>query len=310
MELRYLKYFQKVAEMQHISHAAEVLHIAQPALSRVIRNMEEELGVKLFDRGGKSVVLNENGRIVLKYTQVIFEALSRMNTELACQKDMDSLVVRIAFNSASLLLPVVVSSFCKQYPSIHVEFTNQYGDVKPNTMFRIDSYAQEMDEKDYTPLLREKFFLAYPSSHRFASMEQIQPEEFKKETFLYSKGCHSVYDATKALCRRYNVQPAGIMECVSNETVLSFLDSGIGVALVPNITWNLCHHPQILIREVPGGPMYRTLYLQRLFSLDHFTAANDFQDFCISFFERVQNVAENHDTCKLSIVNLLNENDS
>ena len=63
MELLQLIYFDKVAELQHMTRAAQELHLAQPALSKMIKTLETELGVTLFDRIGKRIVLNQNGVI-------------------------------------------------------------------------------------------------------------------------------------------------------------------------------------------------------------------------------------------------------
>ena len=94
------------------------------------------------------------------------------------------------------------------------------------------------------------------------------------------------------------------MECVSNETVLSFMDSGLGIALVPNISWNIYNHPHIQTRELPGGSLYRTLYLQKTFALDDFPASREFRNFCIRFFSQIQEIAQKHNTCKESIASL------
>lgn len=65
-------YFQKVAELEHLTKAAEALHIAQPALSRTIRSMEEELDVSLFTHQGRNIHLTRDGHILLKYTNKRF----------------------------------------------------------------------------------------------------------------------------------------------------------------------------------------------------------------------------------------------
>ena len=65
MDLNYLMYFRKVAELQNITKAAEQLSITQPALSRVIHNIENEIGYKLFDRSGKNIVINKKGEMFL-----------------------------------------------------------------------------------------------------------------------------------------------------------------------------------------------------------------------------------------------------
>ena len=66
MNLLQLKYFQEVAKYQNITRTAEILHVSQPSLSTAIRHLEEELGIELFDRKGKSTVLNENGQNFLR----------------------------------------------------------------------------------------------------------------------------------------------------------------------------------------------------------------------------------------------------
>ena len=67
MELLQLYYFKHVAELEHVSKAAEQLHVAQPALSQAIRRLEQEFQTTFFDRVGKNVVLNEKGKILLEY---------------------------------------------------------------------------------------------------------------------------------------------------------------------------------------------------------------------------------------------------
>ena len=72
MLLSQLNYFQVVAQYQHISKAAEQLHIAQPSLSSTISKLEKELNVSLFDRKGRNIKLNENGAKLLEHSKFIF----------------------------------------------------------------------------------------------------------------------------------------------------------------------------------------------------------------------------------------------
>ena len=83
MELLQLWYFREIAHSGHLSRTAEKLHIAQPSLSQMLKRLENELGISLFDRIGKRLVLNENGVIFLKYTDQIFSALNNAKLELA-----------------------------------------------------------------------------------------------------------------------------------------------------------------------------------------------------------------------------------
>ena len=82
MELHQLNCFLEVAKLEHITQAAEQLHITQPALSKVIARLEEDLGVKLFDREGKNIRLNEYGTVVMNYARRVFNSLGDMQAEL------------------------------------------------------------------------------------------------------------------------------------------------------------------------------------------------------------------------------------
>ena len=82
MELLQLQYFRELARNGHLSKTAEALHIAQPSLSQILKRLESEIGVPLFDRVGNRIVLNDSGRIFLKYSDEIFAALDRAVQEL------------------------------------------------------------------------------------------------------------------------------------------------------------------------------------------------------------------------------------
>lgn len=79
MEITHLRYFKKTAELEHITKAAQELHVAQPSLSRTISMLEDELKVKLFNRKGKSIELNEYGIIVLNHTNRILKELEAIH---------------------------------------------------------------------------------------------------------------------------------------------------------------------------------------------------------------------------------------
>lgn len=89
MELKYLKYFKLIAETENISDASRRLHVSQPFLSRTIHLLEEELNLSLFDRHGKKIELNKNGKILYRYTlkMLDLEAQAIQELTLASQKD-------------------------------------------------------------------------------------------------------------------------------------------------------------------------------------------------------------------------------
>lgn len=113
-------YFQKVAELEHLTKAAEALHIAQPALSRTIRSMEEELDVSLFTHQGRNIHLTRDGHILLKYTNKILGSLDDLRQELQDSRDLQQLTVKLAIMSSSRLIPAFLMKFKERSGSAYV----------------------------------------------------------------------------------------------------------------------------------------------------------------------------------------------
>ncbi len=82
MDILQLTYFKKIAELENVSKASEELMVAQPSLSKVIKTLETELDTKLFDRVGKKIVLNNNGRILLAHTNLILQNIEDARAEI------------------------------------------------------------------------------------------------------------------------------------------------------------------------------------------------------------------------------------
>ena len=103
MLLSQLNYFRVAARQEHISRAAEELHIAQPALSVTIRKIEEELGVPLFERNGRHIELNENGKALFMYVDYIFEQLTEMEIALTKTREILENEFTLAVSNSTFL---------------------------------------------------------------------------------------------------------------------------------------------------------------------------------------------------------------
>lgn len=125
MDIHELTYFKKVAELQHMTRAAQELRVAQPALSRTISGLEQELGVKLFERKGKSIALNQYGTILLRHTQRILQEMAEIERDLSEAKGEATRTVTITLYAASKLLPRLVMEFKKNYPTIILHIVQQ-----------------------------------------------------------------------------------------------------------------------------------------------------------------------------------------
>ena len=120
MELRQLRYFIEVAEREHISEAAVHLHVAQSAVSRQIANLEDELGVQLFERIGRNVKLTPIGKIFLEHTISAIQAIDFAKKQIDEYLNPEKGTIKIGFPTslAGHLLPTVISAFKKEHPNV------------------------------------------------------------------------------------------------------------------------------------------------------------------------------------------------
>ena len=124
MEIRVLRYFLTVVREESITKAAEALHITQPTLSRQLAQMEEDMGVRLFDRGTRKIVLTNEGILLRRRAEEILELVDKTRHELAAQEEAVEGTVSLGSGDlgAVQILPGIIQSFHKKYPKVNFDF--------------------------------------------------------------------------------------------------------------------------------------------------------------------------------------------
>jgi DNA-binding transcriptional LysR family regulator len=127
MELRHLRYFVAVAEEQNVTRAAARLHVSQPPLTRQIHDLEQELGVALFDRSGKSIRLNRAGRVFLDAARSILNAVDAgiQSVRAVAKQSRGELHIGYAPSPTVEILPKLLSAFQKQLPGVRIVLHDQ-----------------------------------------------------------------------------------------------------------------------------------------------------------------------------------------
>jgi len=189
MLLSQLNYFRVVARQEHISRAAEELHVAQPALSVTIRKIEEELGVPLFERNGRRIELNENGKRLLIYADYIFEQLAEMEMSLTKTKEILENEFTLAVSN-STFLNGWLQQFILQNPEIHlrqkmmseeqmmIALMNGSVDV---ALGEFEDVQAEIIRKD---IVEDEYVITIPIEHPLAKKEKIYFEDIHHEDII------------------------------------------------------------------------------------------------------------------------------
>jgi DNA-binding transcriptional LysR family regulator len=250
IDLRRLRYFVVAAEEQNISRAAERLRIAQPPLSAQIKQLETELGVKLFDRMSRGVSLTEAGRLLLGEARRIFVQLDQ--TVDFVRRVGDGRVGRLAIgflpSAAHNVLPSVLREFRERFPNVELSLQEMGPDEEVQKLRnkQIDAgfLYLPVDETDLKckPVLREPFVVALPDAHPLTAETQVEMRQLAEEPFILPPQHHvpACYGHIMEACRRAGFFPKAVQKDVRlMQTIVGLVAGGLGVALVPASLQNL-----------------------------------------------------------------------
>ena len=197
MEFRVLKYFLMVAREENITHAADLLHITQPTLSRQMIQLEEELGVTLFRRSKHRIVLTEDGMLLRRRAEEIVSLTEKTVEDM--QHKTPQLTGKLSIGSgefkSSQFLAELIASFHRMYPQVHFEI---YSGNSDNIKERIDRgildiglLAEPVDISKYnfarTPF-KERWGLLVKEDSEFARKEYVTPEEVVLSPVIMPRG--------------------------------------------------------------------------------------------------------------------------
>lgn len=285
MELLQLYYFQKVARLQHISLAARQLNIAQPALSQSIKRLEQELGIPLFDRTGKKIVLNKQGNILLKYADRILSSLENCRKEIEDSYNASQNMITLSIRAASSLMPGLLQAFRNQYPDTSFQLLQGESDAQQASSIDlfIGSTTEYPSSEDTQILLKERLLAALPKTHPLASMPSVCLANLCTESFISLSEGTQLHRMLLHFCRAAGFEPNITLFCDNPNTLRDLVNLNFGIALLPEKTWSKVSAESIVKKEISDHNCFRYITLSR--NPNYLTKrACTFQDFILQYF--------------------------
>lgn len=241
MELRQLRTFQTVARLMSFNRAAEILNYSQSAISSQISLLEQELGVKLFNRLGNRICLTEEGRMLVGYSQKLLdieqETLSKVSGK---EEPQGSISIRIPQSIATYLLPSVLSKFQARYPKVGFDVgTCAYEALIQETKTGITDLAFLLADSIPFPELKtevlgfERLVLVASPDHPLSALSSMQISDLAGQTILLPKHDCSYKMTFQQALAEGNAEPARFIELNSIEAIKQCVFKGIGVAMFP-----------------------------------------------------------------------------
>jgi DNA-binding transcriptional LysR family regulator len=245
MELRHLRYFVAVGEEQHYGRASRRLRVAQPALSRQIQDLEEEVGFKLFDRLPRGVKLSAAGKLFLEDARRILRAVSEATARAAHVARGQSGTLRVGFPENASWHGVVPDSFRRireQQPDAQLQLQpaaslEQLDAIRSG---RLDAgfvnFMPKADpELDQLTVAVHHVELAVPKRHPLTKLKKLRLRDLVNAAFVWFPrwAAPAFYDQMMAACYRGGLKsPRIVQEGLNEATILSLVSTGLGVGWV------------------------------------------------------------------------------
>ncbi|HHY73616.1 MAG TPA: LysR family transcriptional regulator [Bacillus bacterium] len=271
MNLHALRLFTKVAELKSVSKAAGQLMISQPAVTMQIRNLEQELGLKLIEAEGRGISLTSNGEFLFKEAQRLFNLEMNIEQKVKELKSLgiEELHIAATHVPAHYLLPKWIAKYKQMYPDINIEVnTNNSKQVledllqyKINVGFVVqeDGYHEDVD---YTLLRNLEYYFIVPYDDELAG-EEVGLNDLMKKPFILREDGSSTKELLVALCKIHKSPPPkmGLQLSGINESIQA-IAAGYGAMLAPSIAvQEQINRKQIAQVHVKNIDIERPIYL-------------------------------------------------
>lgn len=244
LEIKHLQYFMEVTRTENFTSAAENLFITQPALSRIIKSLENELGTQLFIRTRKKLILTEAGRVLKKHALIIENQLQQLGEELDKMVMLKKRHIRIGLPTITntIFFSQLMASFHQEYPEVTFQLEEDGSKVIEERIvndlldFGVVVLRENDNNIDYFMFVKEKLKLAVPSSHRLAGKQEVSLQELKEESFIMFNREFELRNIVINACREAGFQPFIISEASQLDFIQEMVASNLGITLLPEST--------------------------------------------------------------------------
>jgi LysR family transcriptional regulator for metE and metH len=240
LEVRHFSLVNEIAATGSVTRAAERLHLTQSALSHQLRDIESRLGIQLFLRLGKRMVLTPPGERVLGAARRVLDEIARAEEDLKLMSQHGKGVLRLCTqcNTGYHWLPPLLQSFHRKFPGVDVQImvnaTDRPIDALLEGQIDLAVVTSEVDDKRlHTQLLFEDELVAVvPATHPFAKRSSIEAIDFAEEhLIIYKADRHDSYTFTHILAPAA-VEPARVSQVPLTEAILELVKAGLGISVM------------------------------------------------------------------------------
>ena len=241
MNLRQIETFLGVAEHLSFRRAAETLHRSQSVVSVHVQQLEDELGVPLFERTTRRVVLTAGGRTLLIRCRSVVDELKSVAHELREESGLRRGRVSIGTSPSisTHRLPAIIAAYQKIYPGITLELheafaKGMYGDVLDRvTDFAIGPRVDGLKDFDVRPVIKDPIVAVLPAAHRLEGRKSVRLKEIAGQPHLSMPRGTAIRGVIEDAFKAKSLVFAPRFEVIHQQTLFSMVEAGLGVTILP-----------------------------------------------------------------------------
>lgn len=263
MELQQLIYFAEIAKLQNITKAANQLYISQPALSKSMRHLEEELDVPLFVRQGKNIYLTSSGELFYQRVQGILADIQSAKRQMQEFNQNADVSVRLKIRALSGIMPEILNQFLKLHPQIR--FSLQHGGelavTETDYDFIIRSVPTEDEARNKALLLREDICLIVPEAHPLAKEKSCTFSQLSEFPLIHpAKNCY-FSDTLSSIFSANGYHPDIQISCDEPNTIINLVRQNFGISFMSEYSISPSMQKGIKLIPMSEADFTRDVYL-------------------------------------------------
>lgn len=241
MDLRQLSYFLEVANQGSFSKASQAIHLSQPTLSKMVKNLEEELGVMLLNRSTRHVELTDAGKVVQAHAQTILNAKQNLLSAVADLTEMrqGQFTLGLPPVIGASFFPRVISKFHQQYPDIDIQLVEEGGKRIEQLLIEgsidLGVVVLPVDEEQFevVPIIERHLNLVIPVAHSLSGSERVRLSDLRDESFILFRQEFNLHDRVKEACIREGFEPQVAYESSQWDFIYELVRADQGISLLP-----------------------------------------------------------------------------
>ncbi len=282
MELQQLQYFLVAAKYEHITKAANSLHIAQPALSQSIKRLEAEFGVKLFERKKGGISLSDSGKVLVQELQPIMKGLDDLPKKLMETARKQHQTIHLNVLAASILVTDAIIAYKAQHPEVNFQFVQSQSTTEYDLC--ITASVHKTNPSLNQVAIEETFYLAVPSDSKYAKYKEIELSEVAEEGFIVMTDTRPIRTICDQFCLSAGFAPNIVFESVNFESVRSLISAGMGVGFWPEYSWDTTrNYKNMTLLPIKSPDCTRDIIFTYNPQFSESNIAKDFYDFLIDY---------------------------